>query len=150
MASSYVRALLLVVACLLIELGFALYFQLDSRFLTRIALVVFLLVGLLLLSPVARYVGTFLLAGSSIYTAWLFVSTKIGATAVVTSALAASALLGLIASYLLVASKSFSDEFTIRRANAPLYVSNMRKAFWGVIAIWAVSLTFLDIQNLMK
>ena len=154
MRSSYVRALLIIGVCLLLELIFIWLFRANpsllSRQLLRVWFVAGVLVGLLLLSPAVRYLGALLLAGSAIYTAWSFASAKIAVSIMIASAIAANTLFEFIAVYLLVFSHSFSEDFSARRANAPPFVSYMRKAFWGLVAVYAIWMTLLDIQNLTK
>ena len=59
MPSAYIRALLVIGVCFVFELIFSTYFQGNARFLMRAGFVAGVLLGLLLLSPVARYLGAF-------------------------------------------------------------------------------------------
>ena len=119
MPSSYVSVLLIVGASLLFELPLIWYFQENSRFFIRYIFIGGTLLGLLLLSPVARYFGALFFGLSAGYTVWSAISSKAAVAPIITLLIGTSAILQIIAAYMLVFSKSFANEFSMRRAEAP-------------------------------
>lgn len=118
----------------------------------RVLFGVAVLVGVLLFSNFARYVGAILLGASSVYTIYAFVGTERGPFAVsfqVEATIVAATGLELISAYLLGLSRSFSKEFKERRANAPAALARARLLILILLAVCVIALTAHDIFKLV-
>jgi hypothetical protein len=120
---------------------------LQSDALRRVLIVAAIVLGVLLLSNIARYVGAALFAASSFYTIYAFgthSTHSIVASLPLSATIFAATGLELISSYLLALSGSFSREFREKRANAPAIIARARLT----ILILLVALTFHDIYRI--
>ncbi len=149
--SSYWLCVGLLGACLLAELAVMaqLPTPLRSAVLDRVAFVAAVIVGVVLLSNVARYVGAALLGASALYTTYsvargpLAVNFQLGGTIVAATALE------LASAYVLGLSGSFSREFGERRASAPRAVARARFLILILLAVCSIVLIAHDIFRLV-
>ena len=110
------------------------------------------IVGVLLFSHFARYVGAVLLGASSLYTIYELVGSDRGPFAVsfqIEATIVAATGLEMISAYLLGLSESFSKEFKEKRANAPAAVARVRLLVLVLLAVCVIALTAHDIFKLV-
>ncbi len=150
--SSYWLCVALLGFCLLCELALMaqLPVPLQPVAFGRVAALAAIIVGVVLLSNTARYVGAVFLGASSLYTIY---SVSTAAKFVVSSPLLATIVLAtgleLIAAYFLALSGTFSREFGERRALAPAAVTRARLSVLILLAICVIVLTAIDIYRLV-
>jgi hypothetical protein len=150
--SKYRLCLGLLVASLLAELALMAQVPapLQSGALSRVLFIAAVVLGIALLSNIARYVGAAFLAASAFYTIYGFgtASTMDNFPALVT--IDAVTGLELISAYLLGLSGSFSKEFKEKRANAPAVVARARLSILILLAVCVIALTAHDIYRLAQ
>ena len=150
--SSYWLCVALLGVCLLCELALLaqLPVPLQPVAFGRVAALAAIIVGVVLLSNIARYVGAVFLGASSLYTIY---SVSTAAKIVVSSPLLATIVLAtgfeLIAAYFLALSGTFSREFGERRALAPAAVTRARLSVLILLAICVIVRTAIDIYRLV-
>jgi hypothetical protein len=101
----------------------------DPDQLNRVIFVAVVLLGLLLLSQAARFIGLIFIGGSAAHVGWLAVSTPTRAPSLVIIPIVLSAVLGLVAAYFLGASKMFSLEFAEMRMKASPSMALARRIY---------------------
>jgi hypothetical protein len=135
--SSYWLCVGLLATSFLSEL--ALMAQLPAPFrpvvLSRVLFWCAVLVGVLLFSHFARYVGAILLGASSLYSIYGFVADRGPFVFQLEATIVAATGLELISAYLLGLSGSFSKDFEERRANAPAAVARTRLLVLILLAV---------------
>ena len=150
--SSYWLCVALLGVCLLCALAFLaqLPVPLQSVAFGRVAALAAIVVGVVLLSNIARYVGAVFLAASAFYTIY---SVSTAAKIVVSSPLLATIGLAtgleLIAAFFLALSGTFSREFGEKRAKAPAVVTQARLSVLILLAVCIIVLTAIDIYRLV-
>jgi hypothetical protein len=111
-----------------------------------------IIVGVLLFSHFARYVGAVLLGASSLYSIYGLVGPDRGPFAVsfqIEATIVAATALEIFSAYLLGLSGSFSKEFKERRANAPAVVARVRLSVLILFAVCVIALAAHDIFKLV-
>ncbi|MDE5453332.1 hypothetical protein GWE18_10720 [Bradyrhizobium sp. CSA112] len=148
-AALYLSALIVVLNC-----GFFLYSQwylphlsYGSAFQGLEALII--LIGLWLLSRIARYAGAALyifFAGTVVFALWSFAKPMhVGVVWAITMAV-----LSLAAASILIFSKPFAREFAAEREKRPPYKKYLLHAFTFVIVFAAAAATLIDIVSLVQ
>jgi hypothetical protein len=119
--------------------------------LARLLFVAGVIIGVLLFSNFARYLGAILLGASSLYIIYKFVVGRghFPASFQLEATIVAAAGLELISAYLLGLSGSFSKEFKESRANAPAVVARARLLILILLAVCVIVLTVPNIYRLI-
>jgi hypothetical protein len=153
--SSYWLCVGLLVTTLLSQLAFVAQVPAPVRSvaLKGVLFVAAVIVGVLLFSNFARYVGAIVLGALSLYVIYGFVFTERGPFPVpfqLEATIVAATGLELISAYLLGLSGSFSKEFKERRANAPAVVAHARLSILILLAVCVIAPIAHDIYRLVS
>src|SRR5215475_430866 len=148
--STYYLALFLIAGLVLLEffLGWYLVFQEYGRFsFVRILLTMAVLIGLLVQSHAARYLGAiWLLMSVSVLIWFLFAAQNIALNFAAFLVFLVAAL-SVIASYVLLFSKNFKSEFTRQEKRQPDYKRILRKGLTALVILLFIVASLNDIHR---
>ena len=158
MRSAYWRCLICLAAVIACDAFSYLIYKHPAAIKAQTTLIVcniLIFVSLIFLSKIGRYLGAFLLAASSLYTALAIFTTTHSPALIVSLPIAGRTLFSLLASYYLVISRSFDKEYVQFRETPSKYVRwsrtvlhQLRYPLIATVAFYLLHTTYGDLLDL--
>ena len=158
MRSAYWRCLISLTAVIACDAFSYLIYKHPAAIKAQATLIIcniLIFVSLIFLSKIGRYLGAFLLAASSLYTALAIFTTTHSPPLIVSLPIDGRTLFSLLASYYLVISRSFDKEYAQFRETPPTYLSlaskvlhQLRYPLVSALAFYLLHTTYGDFLDL--